>query len=151
MPLGVSCHTELLELKSDLPSTDSTKRASKNRWHTERAISLAIENVVVVVVVTIRDGSFGSGIRFDCENLSEPRFVIASSDVNVCSTRVNLTRCGVSGSETMSVENRSLKSCALLESASLGLFLLVIDIRMPLGNDSRLENIDAMIPDPIHP
>ena len=60
--------------------------------HTERAISLAIEKVVVVVVVTIRDGSFGSGIRFDCENFSEPRFVMASSVVKVCSIRVNRTR-----------------------------------------------------------
>jgi len=42
-----------------------------------------MEKVVVVVVVTILELSFGSGIRFDCENLREPRFVIASSDVNV--------------------------------------------------------------------
>lgn len=145
MPLGVSCHTELRELKSDLPSTDSTKRASKNRWHTERAISLAIENVVVVVVVTIRDGSFGSGIRFDCENFSEPRLVIASSDVNECSTRVNRTRCGVSGSDTISVENRSLKSCTSLESASLDRLIRVINIRMPSGIDNRVENIDAIV------
>lgn len=112
MPLGVSCHTELLELKSDFPSTDSMNRASRNRWHTERVISFAMENVVVVVVVTIRDGSFGSGIRFDCENLSEPKFVIASSDVKVCSIRVKRTRWAESGNETMSVEKRSLKSCA---------------------------------------
>jgi hypothetical protein len=39
-----------------------------------------MENVVVVVVVTILEGSFGSGIRFDCENLREPRLLIASSD-----------------------------------------------------------------------
>ena len=67
---------------------------------------------MVVVVVTILDGSFGSGIRFDCENLSEPRFVNASSVVNVCSILVNRTRCGVSGRLTMRVEKRSLKSCA---------------------------------------
>ncbi len=66
---------------------------------------------MVVVVVTIRDGSFGSGIRFDCENLSEPKLVIASSVVKVCSMRVNRTRCGMSGRLTMRVENRSLKSC----------------------------------------
>lgn len=59
--------------------------------HTERAISLAMENVVVVVVVTILDGSFGSGMRFDCENLREPRFVMASSVVKVCSILENLT------------------------------------------------------------
>jgi hypothetical protein len=33
----------------------------------------AMEKVVVVVVVTMRDGSFGSGMRLDWENLSEPR------------------------------------------------------------------------------
>jgi hypothetical protein len=58
-------------------------RASINRWHTDLAISLAIENVVVVVVVTILEGSFGSGIRFDCENLRDPRFPIASSEVKL--------------------------------------------------------------------
>ena len=80
--------------------------------HTERAISFAMENVVVVVVVTMREGSFGSGMRFDCENFSDPRFVMASSVVKVCSTRVNRTRCGVNGRLTMRVENKSLKSCA---------------------------------------
>ena len=48
-----------------MPSQDSMKRASRKRAHTERAISFAMENVVVVVVVTIREGSFGSGMRFD--------------------------------------------------------------------------------------
>ena len=112
MPFGVSCHTELLELKSVLPSTDSMNRASKNRVHIERAISFAMEKVVVVVVVTILDGSFGSGIRFDCENFNDPRFVIASSVVKVCSIREKRTRCGVSGRLTMSVAKRSVKSCA---------------------------------------
>lgn len=56
--------------------------ASKNRWQTERAISRAMEKVVVVVVVTIRDGSFGSGIRLDCENFRDPKLLIASSDKN---------------------------------------------------------------------
>ena len=65
MPFGVSCHTELLELKSVLPSTDSIILASKNRAQVARAISRAMENVVVVVVVTILSGAFGSGIRFD--------------------------------------------------------------------------------------
>lgn len=82
--------------------------------HTDRAISLAMENVVVVVVVTIRVESFGSGIRFDCENFSEPRFVMASSVVNVFSTLVNRTLCVVRGRLTISVEKRSLKSCALV-------------------------------------
>lgn len=85
MPFGVSCHTALLEVKSFLPSADSMNLASRNFWHTERAISFAIEKVVVVVVVTIRDGSLGSGMRLDCENLSEPRFVMASSEVKVWS------------------------------------------------------------------
>ena len=86
MPFGVNCQTELFELKSLFWSTASQNRASANLVHTDRAISFAIEKVVVVVVVTIREGSLGSGMRLDCENLSEPRFVIASSAVNVCST-----------------------------------------------------------------
>lgn len=111
MPFGVSCQTELLEPKSCFPSRDSTKRASTKRLQTVRAISLAIENVVVVVVVTMREGSFGSGIRFDCENLREPRFVRASSVVNVCSILVKRTLCGVRGRDTIRVEKRSLRSC----------------------------------------
>jgi hypothetical protein len=92
MPLGVSCQTEPRVLKSALLSRDSMKRASRNRIHTDRAISFAMENVVVVVVVTILDGSLGSGMRLDCENLREPRFVMASSVVKVCSTRDRRTR-----------------------------------------------------------
>jgi len=38
-----------------------------------------MEKVVVVVVVTMREGSRGSGPRLDCENLSEERFTAASS------------------------------------------------------------------------
>lgn len=38
-----------------------------------------MENVVVVVVVTTREGSLGSGPRFDWENLSDARFWAASS------------------------------------------------------------------------
>ena len=53
------------------------------RWQTDRAISFAMENVVVVVVVTIREGSLGSGMRFDCENFKDPRLLIASSEVKV--------------------------------------------------------------------
>lgn len=83
IPFGVSCQTELLELKSVLPSTDSMNLASNMRMHVDLAISVAMEKVVVVVVVTIRDGSLGSGIRFDWENLREPRLVSASSAVKV--------------------------------------------------------------------
>lgn len=43
------------------------------------AISLVIEKVVVVVVVTIREGSRGSGPRLDWENLRDARFKAASS------------------------------------------------------------------------
>jgi hypothetical protein len=84
--------------------------ASKKRWHTDRAISRAIENVVVVVVVTIREGSFGSGMRFDWENFKDPKLLMASSERKECSTRVNRTRCGASGKLTTSVANKSLKS-----------------------------------------
>ena len=42
-------------------------------------MSLVMEKVVVVVVVTTRDGSRGSGPRLDWENLSEARFAAASS------------------------------------------------------------------------
>src|ERR1700743_158597 len=85
MPLGVSCHTEFLCEKSVRPSADSMKRASRNFWHTDLAISRAMEKVVVVVVVTILEGSLGSGMRLDWENLSEPRFIMASSDVKLWS------------------------------------------------------------------
>lgn len=97
-------------MKSVLPSTDSMNLASRNFWQTERAISFAIEKVVVVVVVTTRDESLGSGMRLDWENLREPRLVMASSEVNVKSIILKRTRWGVSGSETMRVEKRSLKS-----------------------------------------
>jgi hypothetical protein len=43
------------------------------------AISRVIEKVVVVVVVITREGSLGSGPRFDWENLREARFAAASS------------------------------------------------------------------------
>lgn len=66
--------------------------ASKNFWHTDRAISLAMEKVVVVVVVTTRDESLGSGMRFDWENFKEPKFVMASSEVKVESIILNRTR-----------------------------------------------------------
>lgn len=48
-------------------------------------------NVVVVVVVTTREGSLGSGVRFDWENFKADRFSAASSvvkelgyDLNIC-------------------------------------------------------------------
>ena len=43
------------------------------------AISRVIEKVVVVVVVITREGSLGSGPRFDWENLREARLAAASS------------------------------------------------------------------------
>lgn len=74
-------------------------------------MSLAMEKVVVVVVVTIREGSLGSGIRFDWENLRDPRLLMASSERNVWSTRVRRTLCEESGSKlTIKVAYRSLKS-----------------------------------------
>ena len=93
--------------------------ASTNLWHTWRAISFAIENVVVVVVMTQRDGLLGSGIRFDWENFNDPKFVIASSERNVSSTFWNRTRCAVSGKLVTSVQNRSLKSLANGRSSSV--------------------------------
>ena len=112
-PLDVNCHTEpfIVYVGCSLPSADSMNLASKNLWHIDRAMSLAMEKVVVVVVVTMRDGSLGSGIRFDCENLREPRLLMASSDKNVCSILVNLTRWAPNGNKlTIKVEKRSLKS-----------------------------------------
>src|SRR5229473_3058206 len=110
MPLGVNCHTPPFKVNvgTGLVSTGSINLASRNRWQTDRAISFAIENVVVVVVVTILEGSFGSGMRFDCENFSDPRLLIASSELNVCSTLVKRTRCAVRGRLTIKVEKRSL-------------------------------------------
>lgn len=48
-------------------------------WAIALAMSLVIENVVVVVVVTMRVGSRGSGPRLDWENLSDARLAAASS------------------------------------------------------------------------
>lgn len=64
----------------------------------------------MVVVTTHLEGLLGSGMRLDCENFRDPRLVIASSDRNVSSILVNLTRCAVSGKLVISVENKSLKS-----------------------------------------
>jgi hypothetical protein len=57
----------------------SMRRASIKCWLIAFAMSRVMENVVVVVVVTTREGSLGSGPRLDCENLSEARFWAASS------------------------------------------------------------------------
>lgn len=62
-----------------------------NLWQTDRAISFAIEKVVVVVVVTIREGSFGSGMRLDWENFNELKLLMASSEVNVKEYDLNRT------------------------------------------------------------
>lgn len=50
-----------------------------NCWHMALAMSRVMEKVVVVVVVTMREDSRGSGPRFDWENFSEARFLAASS------------------------------------------------------------------------
>jgi hypothetical protein len=81
-----------------------------NRWHTDRAISLAMEKVVVVVVVTIRLGSLGSGMRLDCENFKDPKLLIASSEANEKGKLLKRKRCVDSGKLTIKVEKRSLKS-----------------------------------------
>ena len=112
IPLGVSCHNVPLSVNSFacFPSADSMNLASTKRWHTVLAISLAIENVVVVVVVTILEGSFGSGMRLDWENFSDPRLLIASSERKEWSHLLRKRRCDSSGKLTMSVAKRSLKS-----------------------------------------
>jgi hypothetical protein len=69
-----------------------------------------MENVVVVVVVTILEGSFGSGMRFDWANLRELRLLMASSDRKEWSVLENMRLWVSSGRLTMSVEKRSLKS-----------------------------------------
>ena len=74
---------------------------------------------MVVVVTTHLEGFFGSGMRFDCENLREPRLVMASSERNVSSTLVKRTRCGVNGRLVMRVENKSLKSLVNGRSSSV--------------------------------
>lgn len=79
------------KIGTGFPSAGSINLASKNLWHTDLAISLAIENVVVVVVVTILLGSFGSGILLDWENLRDPRFPMASSEVKLKAYVLNLT------------------------------------------------------------
>ena len=55
------------------------RRASMKCCDMALAISRVIEKVVVVVVVITREGSLGSGPRFDWENLREARLAAASS------------------------------------------------------------------------
>ena len=57
----------------------SIRRASIKCWHMAFAISRVIEKVVVVVVVTMRVGSLGSGPRLDWENFRFARLRAASS------------------------------------------------------------------------
>lgn len=78
-----------------------------------------MEKVVVVVVITHLSGFFGSGTRFDWVNLSEPRLVMASSEVNVSSALENLYRCGVRGRLATRVANKSLKSLVKGRSSSV--------------------------------
>jgi hypothetical protein len=86
------------------------KRASMKRWQTLLAISLAMLKVVVVVVVTILEGSLGSGMRFDWLNFKEPKLLIASSDAKEKGYDLNRKRWVERGSDTIKVEKRSLKS-----------------------------------------
>ena len=68
-------------------------------------------NVVVVVVVMIRDGSLGSVVRLDWEKRKEARFAAASSVVNVFGYERKNRVFVPSPSETTSVANRSCVSC----------------------------------------
>jgi hypothetical protein len=67
-------------------------------------MSRVIVKVVVVVVVMIRAGSFGSADLFDCENLSDDRFWQASS---LEKSVLKNCRWLVRSSETIRVEKRS--------------------------------------------
>lgn len=79
-PFGVHWYTpRSLNTPSDRSAAFSTSRASIKCWHISFAMSRDMVNVVVVVVVMMRAGSFGSADRFDCENLSVDRFWQASS------------------------------------------------------------------------
>lgn len=81
--------------------------------------------VVVVVVTTDLWGLVGSGILFDCENRREPKLVMASSDKNVSSCLVNMTRCEDNGILTIRVANKSLKS--LVNGRSVSVMRSVLD------------------------
>ena len=79
-PLAVQMYTPR-SLKTMLVGSAafSMSRASIKCWHMSLAISRDMVNVVVVVVVMILAGSFGSADRFDWENLRDDRLRHASS------------------------------------------------------------------------
>lgn len=85
----------------------SIKRASMKCWLMAFAISRVMEKVVVVVVVTTREGSLGSGPRFDCENFREARFCAASSVEKELGNVLKNCLCGPSWSDTIRVAKRS--------------------------------------------
>ena len=68
-------------------------------------------NVVVVVVVMMRCGSFGSAERFDWLKRRDERLAAASSVVNVFGYERKNRVFVPSRSETTSVANRSCVSC----------------------------------------
>lgn len=68
-----------LKVDEERSTAFSMRAASINCWQIPFAISRDILKVVVVVVVRIRAGSFGSGPRLDWENLREERLAAASS------------------------------------------------------------------------
>lgn len=66
-PLGVNC--QILRSRKErvwVSTAHSIKRAHRNCWQSALAMSRAMLNVVVVLVVTIFCGSLGSGTRTDC-------------------------------------------------------------------------------------
>jgi len=110
-PFGVSCQMESDAVNSVFASHDSMNLAVTNLLHKNLAICGTIENVVEIFVVTWRLGSSGDGLLFDCVNLRFPNRSIASAVVKVCGLFLKLTLCVLSSTATMSVENKSLKSC----------------------------------------
>jgi len=77
-----------------------------------------MEKVVVVVVVTIRDGSRGSGPRLDCENFKAAKFAAASSLYYEESRKLN-TVLNPKIKETYVVKElgKDLKNCLWVESS----------------------------------
>ncbi len=70
----------------------SMSAASMKCWQMPLAISRDMEKVVVVVVVTMREGSLGSAERFDWENLRFERLAAASSLIDVSDNLIE-SRC----------------------------------------------------------
>lgn len=98
-PLGVHC--QMPRSRNSVPTGSAAflmRRASRNSWHVAFALSRPIKKVVVVVVVTMRRGFLGSGVRFDCANLSADRLRHASSlrrvhrdfSVNLCCSKAKI-------------------------------------------------------------